>query len=404
MQKMDDDMMFSEKLSKLFALTETQGLQLAQHVGCDPSQVSRMKTGERKRPHDLDTMRAISDFFASHCDDGCRLSGLAALTENYGILIAPSTQVCSDAILVWLNSDNISTEPVSRFLLRLASFDMQAPPVKPHQRQTMLFANGSNNTAVFTDNSGKRQAVLALLERVLDIGEAHEFYMLTDEDETWLWEDFAFVRIYAGYINELVGNGCVFYRLAPPNRNARDSFRDMELWLPAYASCSVREFYYPKPRDDLHRRTLFVVNGIAAVSSRSIGERESSSSSMLSTDERIVSVAHMEALDLLRMCKPRICPHSVTETEAILRNQVSDDDLQTPYMLLSDAPLNTSISIYAKTSDTVLIVKDREPFISLCITDVPIAASIHDYLNGSLKNKRKRASRSDWKRTLQAGQ
>ena len=67
---------------------------------------------------------------------------------------------------------------------------------------------------------------------------------------------------------------------------------------------ATREYYYPWLRDKLFRRTLFVVPGLGALYSESIGDTAQSRMTTLTTVPEVVEVYAQKFADYLALCKP----------------------------------------------------------------------------------------------------
>ncbi|MDD4509381.1 MAG: hypothetical protein PHY23_00450 [Oscillospiraceae bacterium] len=315
-------MKFSEKLNKLLALTEIQGAQLAEAVNIDPSQISRMRTGVRKRPKDTELLKLMANFLAGHCTGQYRLSSLAELTGDVRVQIKRSEHMSADAIFTWLSSD-ADVEPKTRvetFLRRFDGFSLRTLNMVHGETDavpSIQNANGENGFYAFFDNAGKRRAVSELIKVILDSEEPGDVYLFTDEDMTWLAEDLTFLRNLTDGIQQFVQKGGHIYRVEPPMQSLDFTFRTIERWLPAHMSGAIDQYYYPHLRDELHRRTLFVAPGKAAVFSRSLAGQKQSRFTTFCADAAMVELCHQEALDILKVCRPMMCVHTVKEADAL---------------------------------------------------------------------------------------
>lgn len=313
-------MEFSEKLSRLLTLTETTGANLAKEMRIDPSQVSRMRKGIRKRPASPEMLKEMAEFFASQCGSDYRRSALAELTGDTRILASRSERICADIISAWLSSDRRSPEEqVVRFLQRVDSFSMNGQQGSDAQTEDVASLRGEHKIVAFTDNQGKRQALLELMGLLLRDSGPSEVYIFTDESLDWLYEDSGFVHTLTDGIRALSEKGGRVYRIEPPALGLEATFRSIERWLPAYLRGAVRQYYYPHLRDELHRRTLFVAPGKAAVFSRSFDGENQSRLTIFCMDELLVEICYQEALVLLKRCLPMMRVHTVSEPDSMFQ-------------------------------------------------------------------------------------
>ena len=76
-------------------------------------------------------------------------------------------------------------------------------------------------------------------------------------------------------------------------------------WMPLYVTGSIDSYYYPKKRDGIFKRTLFISSKMALVST-SIGEMKEEVVSALVWDNKAVRAFEKEYMNYLELCKPLI--------------------------------------------------------------------------------------------------
>lgn len=67
---------------------------------------------------------------------------------------------------------------------------------------------------------------------------------------------------------------------------------------------AIEPYYYPKTRDGLFKRTLFIAPETAAVVSNSVGNMEAEAANFLITDKKAVQALTSEYNNLLALCRP----------------------------------------------------------------------------------------------------
>lgn len=95
---------------------------------------------------------------------------------------------------------------------------------------------------------------------------------------------------------------------------AERAFSSMNLWLPLYFSGLVDAYYYPRLRDHVYHRSLMVVPDKIALSSQSVGDRQVSYFTLLTTDLRLTHAYAEEFQDYLAMCRPMLNTYRSSET------------------------------------------------------------------------------------------
>ncbi len=315
---------FSEKLSRLLALTRTQSTQLANAVFLDPSQISRMKTGLRGKPKNQKTIRLMADYFSAHCSTDYQLLELSKLTTDTRILKNASPHTINDTIYHWLRSDTVSEESADNFtgalLEQLDEFPLIDSNILKANKASSL--SNSNPLISYTDNEGKRNALLAMLEDVLSCDEVKEIYLFSDENMEWLYEDPGFTQQLDNYILNLAKSGCHFIRITPPDQSLGYTIGNIQRWLSAYVLGCIQEFYYPFVRDGLHRRSIFVAPGKSAVFSRSLANQKHNRLTFYCTDSTMVSICKQEVQDILSLCRPLMQVHTLENYDDIFMSRV----------------------------------------------------------------------------------
>lgn len=69
-------MQFWEMLDFLMKTTQTSNRMLAQELKVDPSLISRLRTGDRNRPRQLEQLKSMSSYFAKRCPVQCSVRQL----------------------------------------------------------------------------------------------------------------------------------------------------------------------------------------------------------------------------------------------------------------------------------------------------------------------------------------
>ena len=75
-------------------------------------------------------------------------------------------------------------------------------------------------------------------------------------------------------------------------------------WVPVYMTGSIEPYYYPKTRDCLFRRTLFLAPDTAAVTSTSVRSCIKNATNFLFTNKDTIRALITEYNDFLNYCRP----------------------------------------------------------------------------------------------------
>lgn len=203
-------MEFSEKLTKLLLLTETQNAVLAKAMNVDKSQISRMRTGARGMPTRPEVVRDMADYFAAHCFGEYKRNALAALTRDIRLQVSASEKTVSDAIFDWLSfSGQEYDERVDRFLKNVGSFSLRTH----EDRRTDPGSSGpktENEFVIYRKNAGKRQAVKDFISLIGAVDKPEEIWIFSDENAQWMYDDPDFSGYLGSFIKNMVEKGWHF--------------------------------------------------------------------------------------------------------------------------------------------------------------------------------------------------
>ncbi len=297
-------MFFCDKLSALLSLTMTKNSELARAIHIDQSQISRMKTGAREQPRKSQLFRLMADYFAKRCDNEYRLSALAELTGNFRIQPDITEHRLSDILFDWLSAKD-EVKPKTRaehFLYSISQYtvgnsgDCTLGVESWHPQ--------AGDFAVYYGNEGKRQATVDFARLIFSSQKTYHILIASDECRDWVCEDAKFDAEISRIICSFVQSGNTFTHIVAPTANIDDALTAIQRWLPAYVAGATREYYYPWLRDKLFRRTLFVVPGLGALYSESIGDTAQSRMTTLTTVPEVVDAYEHKFEDYLALCKP----------------------------------------------------------------------------------------------------
>lgn len=311
-------MVFSEKLSALLSLTATKNVVIARALNIDTAQISRMKTGARGIPSNRQYVREIADFLAGRLDSEYKLSALSELTNDFRPTAGMSEAVLSGIIYDWLISDGIPETQTEKFVNQFGSYSVSEILEPAYDKENVPAPLDANGFAIFYKNEGKRQAVRHLINSAMSLSKPCNVRVFTDESNVWLLENSAFLRDISSAIQKATQKGCRIQRIQPPMLNTEGAFRSIEYWMPAYMTGSIKTFYYPWTRDELHRRTLIVVPGHCAIYSASLQGQSEAQMTFLISESSIVAAADEYYSSILERCRTMMSIYAADNKEQLL--------------------------------------------------------------------------------------
>ncbi len=294
--------MFSEKLDLLMKLTGTTNSALARNVALDPSYISRLRRGERTPSRHAHYARAMASYLASSVSEEYQREVLSGILRRPPSALASPDRL-SEYLYGWLledDGDTIEIRPSERSLSRSVPIGPKdsPPPVK-----CQLNGEHIDPVTVECGVTGKRRAILAFLERVVSSDESSSLLLYSDESLDWLTEDPSFARRWASLLKEAIGRGNKVKIVHTVSRNFDEMLEALERWMPLYMTGSIEPYYYPKKRDGIFGRTLFVAPKTVALTSTSIAAA-GDGPTFLTSDAKAVDALRREISGYISLCRP----------------------------------------------------------------------------------------------------
>ena len=125
---------------------------------------------------------------------------------------------------------------------------------------------------IYVGNDGKRGATLIFLNEILKSDELSPLLLYSDENMSWLIEDEEFIKMWNLLILKILIKGHKIKIIHTVNRNVQEMIYAIEKWLPLYMIGDIEPYYYPKYREDMFKKTMFVAPGIISMNSQSVGD------------------------------------------------------------------------------------------------------------------------------------
>ncbi|MBP1760594.1 MAG: Transcriptional regulator [Firmicutes bacterium] len=351
-------MEFHEKLDFLMNITRTSNISLAQSTFLDASHISRLRRGERKLVKDAAYIKTMATCFARQCNEDYQKKALLeAMKQPAALLQDPDT--VAEIIYHWLlDSGDKEMDAISGFLDGMAKIQFK----KSACEERLLFSEPDvmrADVSLFYGNQGKRDAVLAFLTMVLESRQKVTLLLYSDESIDWLTEDLSFLASWANLMSSIVMQGHRIKMIHTINRNLDEMLEGLAKWMPLYMTGAIEPYYYPRKRDGVFQRTLFIAPGIAAVTSTSIENIKNKAVNLLLKDARAVDALAEEYNCYLNLCKPLMrifTPHERLEYLATINEfekESSDAIIKSGYLSVATMPETVARAMISRTDEPV---------------------------------------------------
>ncbi len=258
--------MFYEKLNYLMDITGTQNSVLAAAVKMDASHISRLRHGSRVPPKNQNYILPISRFFARNIKDDFQknvLCGMLHIAE-----FPKEEETTAKLICAWLNERTDSAaNAAAAFVAGFASVRQphQSPPVRLEENVVKTL-----DGCYYIGNDGKRAAVIRFLTAVINESNSQTLLLFSDEEMSWMTEDAVFGKRWAELLTAVLRQGNRIKIVHTINRNADEMMEAVTKWVPVYVTGLIEPYYYPKLRDGVFQRTMFIAPKTAAVIASSV--------------------------------------------------------------------------------------------------------------------------------------
>ncbi len=283
------------RLDLLMRVTGMRNAQLARVLNFDPSYISRVRAGKRGLPREHPFIMPASDFFARNVRE-----------ENQRVALAHELGMTGG----WPEDRGEAARLIARWLEGVGNdgdrdaADAEAAGGGDAAGETPPMVGQRCEAWLFFGDAGRREAALAFLGAIAETGEPCELLLQSDEGTAWMYEDAAFIGAWSGVMAELVAIGCTLTVVHTVSRDGNEMWEGVREWLPLYLSGAIRPYYYPRLRDGVRTRSLFVARGRCALVSSSVQGMDGDELCAMFDDEDAVAALSREFDAYLRLCVP----------------------------------------------------------------------------------------------------
>lgn len=303
--------MFAEKLDALMNIVEVSNSLLGREIHMNPSHIGRLRSGARPLPKKHDYLPAICRYLTKHIKRDYQINALQKLTgiDNASLSSAESTALYLEQWLLEQEEDSsaVTGRLISGFS-RLASRPLPASPEVPTSEPPQEY-----DTYLY-GNAGKRKAVEQFFTMILQEEQPQTLLLFSDENMTWLYEDPVFAARWAELFAKVIRKGNRVRMIHTISRNMNEMLEAVTKWLPLYMTGMIEPYCYPRLRDGLFQRTLFIAPNTAAIVSSSVQQDTDGMLNLFLTDSDALHALTAEYEHYFALCRPLM--HIFTERDA----------------------------------------------------------------------------------------
>ena len=310
-------MTFAEKLDFLMNITRTSNSALAGRVTLDASYISRLRSGKRLMPKDERVIQGMAAYFARHTVQDYQKK---ALSEVLKLASLSDGVQLAEELTNWLkHNDADVAERVGYFLHGLSG--MGNRPSQAHSAEEPVLSFSEDAVSIYYGIEGKRRAAEHFLSEVAAREKPQTLFLFSDEETSWMAADADYARKWAGLMVRVLARGNHIKIVHTISRDLDEMLNAISQWMPLYMSGNIEPYFYPKKRDGVFKRTLFIAPETAAVVSNSIGDQVSAAANVVYRDRAAVASFAEEFTRYLRLCRPLMQIFTTRDREAFFATQ-----------------------------------------------------------------------------------
>lgn len=297
-------MQFYEKLDLLMNITKTTNSSLAMYTSLDASHVSRLRRGERSLVKDADYLKKMALYFMNHCIEDYQIKSLSEVLKIKPELLNDSNKT-TEKIYQWLMGDEETEHAsISGFLNGISDFQFRKIATVADEHADSRPKTSSKDVALFYGIEGKRQAVLAFLSIIIEANKPTTLLLYSDESMDWLTGDLSFAAKWRDMLARVILQGNRIKVIHTVSRHLDEMLEALSKWMPLYMTGAIEPYYYPKKRDGVFKRTLFIAPKLTAITTSSLDMIEDQALNILFKDKKALAALTSEFESYLNMCRP----------------------------------------------------------------------------------------------------
>ncbi len=225
------------RLDLIMKLTGISGKVLSNSLHFDMSLISRWKNGKRRILNES-YLEDLACFFYDYNNE--QFKGLCKGLTNTTDLNNRLAVV--EALKSWLGTPLLHDDLTE---------------ISP-----ILSRSEHNYIKSFQGNEGRRQSVMEFLSTAIQLSSGGRILLISREDMSWLMEDEAFIRQWAGALSRCIEVGYEITIIHTVRRSMDELYKAFIQWVPFYMTGRVKAYYMTENQIDVPVQTLFAVEDL----------------------------------------------------------------------------------------------------------------------------------------------
>ncbi len=301
---------FSRKLNELMLLTGISNARLGRLISLDPSQICRLRNGQRTPKSNPLIISQICQALITELTETQNLKELCDL-----IKIPEKSLANEDALFLslrkWLcDIENDSHVSLHELLQNIDSFSPVSLGQLPSFSSIATNEVLHDTTMYYRDNAGLQQAVIRFLSCAISSG-AKQLFLYSDQNTNWLMEDKVFLAKWFSLMMECAKRGIHIQIIHNIERNRDEMLQGIRNWLPLYMTGMIEPYYCIKKNGTRFSHTLFLCPDTACITAYHTSGISKDALYCYHTDKD--ALIHFRTMydELLTSCRPLVRTHHV---------------------------------------------------------------------------------------------
>lgn len=143
--------------------------------------------------------------------------------------------------------------------------------------------------------------------------------LFSDENMAWLYEDDAFVARWTELFVQVLLRGNRVRMIHTISRDMNEMLEAVTKWVPIYMTGMIEPYCYPRPRNGVFQRTLFIAPSTAAVVSSSVQQDTDQMLNLFITDRAAVEALSLEYEHYFSVCRPLMRVFKAPDADAFCK-------------------------------------------------------------------------------------
>ncbi len=293
--------MFAERLDALMNITGITNSLLGRELNMNSSHLGRFRNGARPLPKKHDFVVPMCEYLTKHITKDYQITALRNLTGMTKEMTSKNEDMAKLLVDWLLDKKGESENATSRFISgfsRVASSSQGIPVLSDTSLIPVKYA------PYYYGNAGKRKAVEQFFLMILEEKEPQTLLLFSDEDMSWMYEDSKFVTRWTELFTKILMKGNRVKMIHTVTRNIGEMLEAILKWIPIYMTGMVEPYYFPRTRDGLFQRTIFLAPKTVGVLSSCVSQNTEGRLNQFVTDKAALSAIEGEYNDYISLCKP----------------------------------------------------------------------------------------------------